>query len=300
MADKLSPLADGTTFAALPTADQAKYEPQTDGTYKLTGDPTPAPPPDSSVALPLFASVAELKTVPEDVQKYYEQVEDNKYQLRGFEDTSALKNALGHVRAERDMEREKLKKYDGFDADEFKRLQVVEEKVKKDAELARSDFDRQFTEASEQYKTEIKLRDEKIAVQNADLQQALIDTQATIDIAAAGGSPQLLLPHIRAHTEIREVNGRHRALVIGDDGTPRLRKGATQGTDHLPLADYIAELKEDKQFAGAFAGTGASGGGATPPSGAVDGAAPATVSKHDPKAIGIHSKSIASGHTKVV
>jgi hypothetical protein len=298
MSDKLSELIDSTAHGKLSTADKAKYDPQDDGTYKLTGDPTPAA--DTGVALPLFANTKELTDVPDEVRKYYEDLGDDKFQLRGFEDTTALKNALGHVRAEKELIKDKLKKFDGYDADEYKRLQGVEEKVKKEAELARSDFDKQFTDASEQYKSEIKLRDEKIAKQAEDLERALVDGQAALDIAAAGGSPELLLPHIRDHVKVKEVNGRHRALVIGDDGNPRLKQGATQTTDYLPLSDYVAELKEQKQFAGAFVGTGASGGGATPPSGAVDGNAPATVSRDDLKAIGLHSKSIAAGHTKVV
>jgi hypothetical protein len=299
MTDKLSPLVDGTTFSTLTTADQAKYESQKDGTYKLTGDPTPAA--DVGVALPLFANPKELGELPEDLHKYYEQLEDDKFQLRGFEDTTALKNALGHVRAERDLERDKLKKFEGYDADEYKRLQAVEDKVKKQAEIDRTEFDRQFTEASEQYKGQIKLLEEKIGKQAADLERALIDGQATRDIVSAGGSPELLLPHVRDHMKVQEVNGQHKALIIGEDGTPRLKKGATQTTDYLPLSDWIEELKENKQFAGAFAGTGASGGGATPPSGTgVEGNAPATVSKDDLKAIGQWNKSIAAGHTKVV
>lgn len=298
MADKLSKIIDGTEFSRLSTADQAKYERQDDGTYKLMGDPTPSA--DVGLALPLFANPDELTKLGEPMRKYYEEVQDGKFQLRGFEDVTALKNAVGHVRSERDLAREKLKAFEGFTAEEYQRLKEVEAKVKKEAELQRSEFDRQFTEASEQYKKMISDRDDRIKRMSRDLDSALIERQAAIDINAASGSTELLLPHIRSRAEVREIEGRHIAVILGEDGNPRLKKGANKATDFLPIRDYVEELKEDRRFAGAFSGTGTSGSGATPPGATRPGDVPATVSRGDMRAIGEHAESIAKGLTKVV
>jgi hypothetical protein len=197
------------------------------------------------------------------------------------------------------MAREKLAKFDGFDADELTRLKQVSADLKKESELQRSEFDKQFTEAAEGYKSQIKLEQDEKAVLRRDLQEALIDKQAAIDVNNHGGSAELLLPHISKRAEMRQVDGRNVAVILGEDGKPRLRKGATQATDFLPISEYVEELKEDERFAVAFPSSGASGGGATPP-GPTNSGAPATVSKHDLKAIGLHADSIAKGETKVV
>lgn len=306
---KLSELVDGTTLLNLPAADRAKYQEQTDGTFKLVGDPTPSAETDEK-QLALVIKSRDYEALPDEFKPYYTNkyadldgnpVKDGTFKLRGFEDTTALKNALGHVKAERDLVRDKLKEYDGFDATELKSLREMSVKLKKDQELQRSEFDRQFTEAAEQYKTEIQLQKKENELLRRDLSEALIRKQAAIDVGRAGGTPELLLPHIEDHAEMRQVDGRNVAVVIGDDGKPRLRKGATQATDFLPIADYVEELRGDERFAGAFPASGASGGGATNRGQtAPSGDAPATVSKHDLKAIGLHADSIAAGKTKVV
>jgi hypothetical protein len=298
---ELDKLIDGTVFSALPKADQEKYDAQDDGTYKLVGDPTPAVPEDQiNPTLSVVVDKVGFEKLSEPVRPFYEPQEDGTMRLRGFEDTRALKNALGRVRAERDQGKEKLKEFEGYDPGELARLRAVEEKVKREAELTRSEFDRQFTEASDQYKAQIELLAGQNEVYKRDLNRALVDNQAVMDITTRGGKAAWLLPHIKDHTEMREVDGRHVAVVIGDDGKPRLKKGATQTTDFLPIADYVDELKEHPEFEDAFRGTGATGGGATNNRTAAQGTAPATVSKQDLKAIGLHADSIAKGLTKVV
>jgi hypothetical protein len=299
MAEKLSQLVDATGLAKLAQADQAKYEQAEDGTYKLVGDATPAS--EADPTLPAVLDEAGFKALPEAVQPFYETQEDGSFKLRGHEDVRALKNTVGHVRGERDILRDKLKAFEGFDADELKRLRAEQGKIEKEKELERSEFERQYAEVTEQYKTEAQLKEDRIVALERDLTEALIERQAALDISQAGGSAELLLPHVKNHTQMREIDGRNRAVVIGDDGKPRLKKGATKATDFLPIADYVEELKEDRRFAGAFSGSGASGGGATNSGGGVTSTgAPATVSKQDLKAIGKWSKSIAKGDTKVV
>jgi len=207
---------------------------------------------------------------------------------------------VGHVRGERDILRDKLKAFDGFDADELARLRAEQKKIETEKDLERTNFEKQYAEVTETYKTEAKLKDDRIGALERDLTESLIENQAARDITLAGGSAELLLPHVKNHTQMREIDGRNMAVVIGDDGKPRLKKGATIATDFLPIADYVEELKEDRRFAGAFSGSGASGGGATNSGGVTSTGAPATVSKQDLKAIGKYADSIAKGDTKVV
>jgi hypothetical protein len=200
------------------------------------------------------------------------------------------------------MAREKLKKFEGFDPDEYRRLKEIGERLEREKDLQRSEFDKQYTEASENYKREISLRDEAIAKKDAALQKALIEGQAAIDITAADGEPELLLPHIKDRTQMQEVDGQYRAVILGEDGKPRLKKGATRATDFLSIRDYVDELKEDKRYAGAFSGTGSSGGGATQgrDTSGNSGASPATISRDDMRGFGVHAESIAKGKTRVV
>ena len=306
---KLDQLIDSHTLGRLPEADQAKYQKQDDGTYKLVGDPNPTVRDEG--ALPLFVDTDHLAGMPDVLKGYYTDKwtdingkpgEEGRWKLRGHEDVTALKNAYGRVKAQLETVETKAKRYEdaGIDPDEFKRLKDMRERLEREKEVQRSEFDKQFTEASEQYKTEIKVRDDQIQKLQANLQRALINEKASIDIAAADGSPDLLLPHIQSRAQVQEVDGRYIAVVLGDDGKPRLKKGAQKATDFLPIREYVEELREDERFAGAFRGTGSSGSGATKGRDADHSGAPATVSKNDPKAIGIYADAIAAGKTRVV
>jgi hypothetical protein len=107
------------------------------------------------------------------------------------------------------------------------------------------------------------------------------------------------MPWIKSKSEVRLVNDQHLAVILGEDGAPRLKKGADKATDFLTIGEYVAELKDTDKWATAFSGAGASGAGTEPGQTGGEGDAPAVIPRSDMKAIGIHAESIAKGKTKV-
>lgn len=305
---KLSKLIDATTHRGLAAADQAKYQLQDDGHYQLVGDDTPAG--DIDKSLPLFVKGDELDQLPDNVRVYYDQDwmdVDGKpggegvLKLRGFEDTSPLKNAYNRMKAERNLDKEKLERFENLnvDPDELVKLREMSQRLAQEKDLARSTFDKQFAEAADSYKSEIKVRDENILTLQKDLRKALIDDRAAMEVKLAGGTEEYLMPWIKSNSEVRLVDGTYRAVILGEDGGPRLKKGADKATDFLSYAEYVDELKQTEKWSAAFQGAGSSGAGTEPGRLAGETDAPAVVPKSDMRAIGVHAESIAKGKTKV-
>lgn len=58
-----------------------------------------------------------------------------------------------------------------------------------------------------------------------------------------------------------ERDGKHVAAVVDDSGDPRLAPDAKTAADYMNAEQLVGTWKDEGKFAGAFAGTGASGAG---------------------------------------
>jgi len=102
------------------------------------------------------------------------------------------------------------------------------------------------------------------------LERHLVDAAATAEIAAARGVPALLLPHVRAAAKVVEEGGDYVVRVVDAQGEPRVN----QRGEYLSLSDLVGEMRQAAAFARAFEGSGTTGSGTPPRSGA--GHAPGT------------------------
>lgn len=82
----------------------------------------------------------------------------------------------------------------------------------------------------------------------AELEAMLAASEARLAIQAAGGSAKLLLPVVLPQLAVRREGGRVRIAVVGEDGRERV---ANTGAP-LTVAQFVLELKQDKELAGAF------------------------------------------------
>ncbi|MCB2186489.1 MAG: hypothetical protein KQJ78_08735 [Deltaproteobacteria bacterium] len=106
----------------------------------------------------------------------------------------------------------------------------------------------------------LKARHQETARLRAALEQELIDTEAQRAITRAGGSPELLLPHVRQRLKVFEEEGRFVVRPVDQSGEPRL------GADGRPWSgagDLLEELRRSEGFAPAF-GVGAPVGSGSP------------------------------------
>jgi hypothetical protein len=70
-----------------------------------------------------------------------------------------------------------------------------------------------------------------------------------------------LLPIIKGRTKLESVGEQEVAVVIGEKGGPLLRAGAQKADDFMPIGEFVATMKADKTYAGAFASNAGSGSG---------------------------------------
>jgi hypothetical protein len=140
-----------------------------------------------------------------------------------------------------------LKKYDGIDPDEYAALKEAHEQAEAERAKAAGDF--------EAYKAKLDKRlSEKDAV-IADLVKRNENTHREAAALAAinkhGGNATLLRGIVT------------QALEVESDGDTYTVVAQIEGEKVSP-ADYVARLKADDEYAGAFSGTGVGGQGSKP------------------------------------
>ena len=165
--------------------------------------------------------------------------------------------------AEREARKKLEKQWDGLDPDEVRQLLKELEEAEKEEAQEQGDHERLLEQERTRFANELKARDDKMAGLQKSLEAALIDSAAAKAISKYEGDAELLLPHVRSATKLMEVNGKHVAVVLDDSGQPRLAPDAKTATDYMGIEHLVGGWREAGKFAGAFAGTGASGGGAS-------------------------------------
>jgi hypothetical protein len=217
----------------------------------------------------LKAILENLDGLSEEIRKEYKQRDDGKYILDvmsvdGLElaEVSKLQSALSKERENSRKANEKLKSFDDLDPakarEAIKKVEEMatwepEQKVKEQIEAVKS----QMMDAHGKEKAKLQERLDKLS---KSLEEAMIISVASQELAKEKGSVRLLMPHIRQQTRLREADGKFVVEVMGSDGNPRLT-----GSDGHPMSisELIAEMKTQNDFASAFEGTGATGTGAT-------------------------------------
>lgn len=180
---------------------------------------------------------------------------------RYMKDTG-LHKAMETEREARKKLEGQVKQFEGVDLDEVKSLMEERRKVEEEKARAAGDFEKLLQQERDKFASELAKRDEGANGLKKSLEEALIDSAATKAIAKYEGDAELLLPHVKASTKLVEANGKYVAVVLDEKGEARLAPDAKTATDYMGVEHLIGGWKEQGKFAGAFAGTGASGGGA--------------------------------------
>ena len=204
-----------------------------------------------------------------DIAQEYKKRDDGKYVLDvtsvdGLElvEVAKLQSALSKERENARKSTDQLKAFEGLDAakarEALKKVEEMaswtpEQKVKEQIATVEA----QMLEA---HGKEKKKLEEKLAQLTKSLEEAMIVSVATQALTEQKGSARLLMPHIRQQTRLCEADGRYIVEVLGPDGNPRL----TGSDGHtMTIAELVAEMKTQNDFASAFEGTGATGSGAS-------------------------------------
>lgn len=190
----------------------------------------------------------------------------DKYVL-DVDDSPAL-SALESERQARKALEAKLAGYGDLTPEQVKALNDEKAKALREKDFANGNFEKILAEERQKHAKDMELRLEGEKRLKATLEAALIDAEATRAIVENGGNPALLLPIIKTRAKLESVGDREVAVITGDKGGPLLKAGAQKADDYMPISEFVAGMKADKTYAGAFAanvgsGTGRSNGRST-------------------------------------
>lgn len=214
--------------------------------------------------------VESLDAVPEAYRALYSE-QDGRHVLDGdlamkLTVGPSLKKALDN---ERRAAREAQKQIDAWKAigktpEEIADLIAAQDDLETRKAEGKGEWDKLKQQLMDQHAKVLKAKDDAVAAANGKidalnktLQSHLIDAQATAAIAAAKGSAKVLLPHVQRFAKVVEEAGEYKVQVLDDKGDPRINgKG-----DPMTIADLVAEMRNDDDYARNFEGTGKSGSG---------------------------------------
>lgn len=224
----------------------------------------------------LKAILDKIEDAPESLRDHYtagtaESGTEGKFVLAvepvgGFalEDVNGLKTALGKERSTRERLERDVVKFKDIDPDKARdALAKLEElgnldPAKEADKIANTKFEAAKSQLLEKHTGELKTRDERIGFLTQTVESLLVDAAATGALAEAKGSVELLLPHVRAHTRVKESDGRFVVEVVDGDGNAKIADA--KGTP-MDIKALVAEMKASDTFGRAFEGSGQSGSG---------------------------------------
>lgn len=185
-----------------------------------------------------------------------------------LDNVAALKTSLGRERTNKTNLETQLARFKDLPADldihqalaELEELKTIDPKKEAD-KLANAKVEAAKQQLVTAHAKELKTRDERNNFLTAQVEELLIDREATAAIAELKGSPDLLLPHVRKQTRVKEENGKFSVEVIDKDGNVKI--GDSSGRV-ATIKDLIAEMRQSDTFGRAFEGDGTTGSGKRP------------------------------------
>lgn len=176
----------------------------------------------------------------------------NEYVLDA-DDATELQNALQTKTELLRKAQERIEALKDIDPDKHRALLEAAEKAERDKDLERGNYEKLLEQDRATHRTELAKRDESVTRLRSQLEESLVDGELTRAIATyPGAKPKLLMPAARAKVALREIGGKLRSVIVDEKGEARLKPGAKAIDDYMTPADLIGEMRNDKEYAGAF------------------------------------------------
>jgi hypothetical protein len=184
---------------------------------------------------------------------------DGKYVLDV--DDSPMLSALDTERAAKKALEQRLAAYGDMTPELAKGLSEQKSRAEREKDLAAGNFEKILAEERAQATKTLEMQLAEQARLKGTLQEALVNAEAVRAITAMKGNPELLLPIVSQRAKLQTVGDREVAVIIGDKGGPRLKAGAKTADDYMSIPEYVAELRADARYKGAFEANVGSGSG---------------------------------------
>jgi hypothetical protein len=188
-------------------------------------------------------------------------------EARIAEVTAGLKANQAELLRESKAAKAQLKQYEGIDPEVARTALQERQEAERRKEEEKGNWKALEKQLIEKYEGQLKsVYGERDEVRTA-MEQYLIDAAAATELASHSDSPKVLLPHVKSVMRVvKDDSGKYHARVI-DPETGNVRVGKGQGSTPMTLTELVEEMKQDKEFAPLFRGSGSTGGGASKSSG---------------------------------
>jgi hypothetical protein len=203
-----------------------------------------------------------------------------------LEDVGGLKSALGTERDSRSQMEKLLKQFGCKEKKDTEGKVVgyefgdwVPDKLKKSLEklsalekidpkteagkLAEQQIEAMRAQLRDSHAAELSEKDTRILSLESALDISVVDNEITRALSdkEVRGNSVLLGGLMKQHVKRVEKDGKFVVQVVDENGVPKVNSKA----DPMSVKEFALELRANKQYSGAFEGTGSAGGGGTPP-----------------------------------
>jgi len=211
----------------------------------------------------LKLSYKTAEEIPEAFRSLYKEVDGAwVLQVDGLEDSGGLKKALAEERkAMKALEAQIAAwKKIGKTPDEIAELTAAAQQAEEEKARNAGQWDKLRDQLNTNHANAMKSKEEENARLRKTIDGLMVDSVATVEIANAKGSPQLLLPHVQKHTRVVEENGEFVTRVVDAKGDPRLSSSGA----FMTIAELVSEMRSSENYGRAFEASGHTGSGMQP------------------------------------
>jgi len=212
--------------------------------------------------MPLDAIVDDLEGVPEQYRDLYTE-QDGTYRLdvQGVEFPDQVQGLKSALQKEREAAKEahaRLKAYGDLDPDAVRKLMAEREKQEDEEAARRGEFEKLLGKKQGEWQKQLEQANGQVESLKGELVGLIRENTARAALEQAGANVKLLLPHVLSRVQVVQEDGRHQAVVLNDEGAPRLNdKG-----QNMSISELVAEMAESEEFLAAFPAKTQKGGGA--------------------------------------
>ncbi len=231
------------------------------------------------MGMKLWLEEADVTKLDENAQKLYKKQSNGKFtldvdDLDGIDDPQDMRSRLGRANQEAGSRRAAIEKWErlGKTPDEIQAL--LEQQAQREQEdlEKKGQWDTLKQQMVDQHTNEKNTLVGERDTAFKELNNYVAENAALAAINEHKGSVKVLLPHVLSRVKVQkdEATGKRVAVVLGDDGNPRVN---SEGK-FLGPSDLVKEFRGDAEFSRAFGGPPGGGGGTPPGSGGGGGTPP--------------------------
>ena len=209
-----------------------------------------------------------LEGLAESIHEHYLKGDDGKYRLdvteqdgMALENIAGMRNTIDSVKHEKQQLKDKYKPFDDLEMD-ISEIQSLKDKVKQmsnwtDDQKLQDKMDAARADAVKEHKAAAETWAQRESKLVGIVKQEQISSKATAAILSAKAEPELMLPIVEKHLQMRETDDGSFITEVINPKTGAAR--SNNSGDPMSISELVAELKKDPRYGRAFDSTSKGG-----------------------------------------